>query len=154
MLVPLATYCSKATCRKVVPAKCHLQRVHLVRESQPIQVLMTGLVRPTAAVLEGEDWVWQIPLDNVAQLGLFGGVHEQNFSGLEDTNLGDRLDVGLTVADLTQDHFSCGEIDEGKANSGGHATRFTDGTDDVLAGHTGGGGGDPGCGPPATGHGG
>lgn len=113
---------------------------------------MTSLVRPAAAVQEGEDGVWQILLDDVAQLGLFGGVHEQDLSGLENPDLGDRLDVGLAVADLTQDDFRCGEIDKGKTDSRGDAARFTDGTDNVLAGHAGGCGGDACCSAPATGH--
>ena len=106
---------------------------------------MARLVRPILAIQKGEYWAWYVLLDDVAQLGFLDGIHEQNLTGLEDTDLGDCLHIGLAVTDLGQDHLRCGEVDEGQANNGRDATRLADGTDDVLPSDTGSRGGWPTC---------
>jgi hypothetical protein len=61
---------------------------------------MASLIRPAPAVNKSEDWFGQILFDDVSQFRLFGGIHEQDLTRLEDANLGDGFDVGLTVTDL------------------------------------------------------
>ena len=62
---------------------------------------MASFLRPVSAVCKGKCWIWDILLDNIEQLGFLASVHEEDLRGLENRNLGDGLDIGLAVTDLT-----------------------------------------------------
>lgn len=62
---------------------------------------MASFLRPIFAIYKGKRWIWEILLDNIEQLRFLARVHEEDLRGLENRNLGDGLDIGLAVTDLT-----------------------------------------------------
>lgn len=61
--------------------------------------------RPIFAVDESERGFRDILLNNVEYFGAFSCAHEKHFSRLEYSDFGDSFDIGLAVADLTQDRL-------------------------------------------------
>lgn len=110
------TYRGKATCGKVVAIDNHFERTDLVPECQPIKELVPCFVRPVLAISECENGIRQIFLKNIAKLGFLGGIHKQYLVGLKDADLGDRLFVDLTIANLTENNFRCSQVDESQAH--------------------------------------
>lgn len=110
------TYRGKATCGKVVAIENHFERIDLVPECQPIKELVTCFVRPVFAISKCENGIRQVFLKNIAKFGFLGCIHKQYLVGLKDADLGDRLFVDLTIANLTENNFSCSQVDKSQAH--------------------------------------
>jgi hypothetical protein len=93
-------YRRKRACCKVIPSQCHLQGIYLIWERKAIKVLMTSLIRPAPSIHKGKNWFGQVLFDDVVEFGPPGSTHEQDLTWLEDANLGNSFDIGLTVTDL------------------------------------------------------